>query len=280
MLVLYARRINAEVMTVPKIRTHYDNMQVSKTASDSVIRGAFRGLSQQHHPDKNPNDRAGAERRMRIINAAYAVLSDPERRREHDQWIMRMEADAPTERQSAEAGSSRIESAYDRVIYPKKLKLLRNLLIAGVFVAIGVSLIDSGTEANWMAKTARFITVYIGIPLFGLMGLACLMRIINPSPSLIINENGIQVLTFGGATLRWSEISRIGIEVYEKSRFLTVFPEDPASVMKRQSLLGRMATRFNASFMGRPQAIVISEDMVGMSLEALMEEITSRMPGR
>lgn len=65
MLVLYARRINAEVMTVPKIRTHYDNMQVSKTASDSVIRGAFRGLSQQHHPDKNPNDRAGAERRMR-----------------------------------------------------------------------------------------------------------------------------------------------------------------------------------------------------------------------
>jgi hypothetical protein len=80
------------------IRTHYDNLQIARTASDAVVRAAYRGLSQQHHPDKNPKDRTNAERRMKVINEAYAVLSDPAKRREHDQWIMQMEAETQTSR--------------------------------------------------------------------------------------------------------------------------------------------------------------------------------------
>ncbi len=69
------------------IRTHYDHLQVAETASEEVIRGAYKYLSQKHHPDKNLDNQAEAERIMRLINEAYAVLSDPQRRKEHDEWI-------------------------------------------------------------------------------------------------------------------------------------------------------------------------------------------------
>ncbi|QBQ56235.1 J domain-containing protein [Nitrosococcus wardiae] len=70
-----------------KLRTHYDNLQVTENASDEVIKGAYKYLSQKWHPDKNPECREKAEKILRIINAAYEVLSDPEKRRAHDEWI-------------------------------------------------------------------------------------------------------------------------------------------------------------------------------------------------
>ncbi len=68
-------------------RTHYDNLQVSESASPEVIRGAYRYLSQKWHPDKNPDRPEEAARITRLINAAYEALSDPQRRKEHDDWI-------------------------------------------------------------------------------------------------------------------------------------------------------------------------------------------------
>lgn len=68
-------------------RTHYDNLQVAETASVEAIKGAYKFLLQKWHPDKNPDNRAEAERISRFLNEAYAVLSDPQRRKEHDQWI-------------------------------------------------------------------------------------------------------------------------------------------------------------------------------------------------
>lgn len=73
------------------IRTHYDNLQVTRGASAEVIRGAYRQLAQKWHPDKNPDNREEADRILQIINRAYAVLSDEERRKEHDIWIFQQE---------------------------------------------------------------------------------------------------------------------------------------------------------------------------------------------
>lgn len=70
-----------------RLRTHYENLQVTENASPEVIRGAYKFLSQKWHPDKNQHQREKAERITKIINDAYTVLSDPERRREHDTWI-------------------------------------------------------------------------------------------------------------------------------------------------------------------------------------------------
>lgn len=69
-----------------KIHTHYDNLKVARMAPQEVIRAAYKALSQKYHPDKNPGDEKAA-RIMAIVNTAYGILSDPMRRKEHDEWI-------------------------------------------------------------------------------------------------------------------------------------------------------------------------------------------------
>lgn len=69
-----------------KIHTHYDNLKVARLAPQEVIRAAYKALSQKYHPDKNPGDEKAA-RIMAIVNSAYGILSDPVRRKEHDEWI-------------------------------------------------------------------------------------------------------------------------------------------------------------------------------------------------
>ncbi len=79
-----------------KIRTHYDNLQVSRNASPEVIKAAYKSLSQKHHPDKNRgNPEAGKV--MAIINSAYQTLSDPEKRQRYDEQIDQMEQKAQAE---------------------------------------------------------------------------------------------------------------------------------------------------------------------------------------
>jgi curved DNA-binding protein CbpA len=77
-----------------KIHTHYDNLKVARNAPIEVIRAAYRSLSQKYHPDKNPND-AESARIMALINNSYEVLSNPEKRFEHDEWIKRQERSGP-----------------------------------------------------------------------------------------------------------------------------------------------------------------------------------------
>lgn len=73
-----------------RVHTHYDNLKVARDAPPEVIRAAYKILSQKHHPDRNNNSKE-AIRIIQLINTAYDVLSDPTRRREHDEWIARAE---------------------------------------------------------------------------------------------------------------------------------------------------------------------------------------------
>jgi molecular chaperone DnaJ len=61
----------------------YDALGVAKTASQDEIKKAYRKLVQAYHPDKNPGD-SEAEDRFKEVQAAYDVLSDPEKRRQYD----------------------------------------------------------------------------------------------------------------------------------------------------------------------------------------------------
>jgi len=69
-----------------QIHTHYDNLKVTRNAPPEVIRAAYKTLSQKFHPDRNP-DKQNATRTFQIISSAYEVLSDPVKRKEHDEWI-------------------------------------------------------------------------------------------------------------------------------------------------------------------------------------------------
>ncbi len=64
-------------------KNYYKILGVSKDASPEEIKKAFRRLALKYHPDKNRGDKV-AEERFKEINEAYAVLSDPEKRRQYD----------------------------------------------------------------------------------------------------------------------------------------------------------------------------------------------------
>ena len=165
------------------IRTHYDNLQIARTASDAVVRAAYRGLSQQHHPDKNPNDRTNAERRMKVINEAYVVLSDPEKRREHDQWIVQMEADTRTSQPDISPSAAATQVAYDFVVYPSKKKMAWMFLGSIIFVAIGVGMfMENKKESSWLHEAMRSVAIYLGVPLFGVCGVFYWTVLLSPTP--------------------------------------------------------------------------------------------------
>jgi molecular chaperone DnaJ len=64
----------------------YETLGVARDASQAEIKRAFRKLAMQYHPDRNKE--AGAEDRFKQINAAYEVLSDPEKRQRYDRFGM------------------------------------------------------------------------------------------------------------------------------------------------------------------------------------------------
>lgn len=62
-------------------KNYYKILQVDSKAEQSVIKSAWKSLSQIYHPDKQ----SGSGEMMALINEAYEVLSDPKRRQLYDE---------------------------------------------------------------------------------------------------------------------------------------------------------------------------------------------------
>ena len=74
---------------------HYATLQVDPRAEPEVIDAAYRRLAAKYHPDVN--DSADALEYMQQLNAAYEVLSDPDKRNAYDRtvgWFSRRPASA------------------------------------------------------------------------------------------------------------------------------------------------------------------------------------------
>jgi len=134
-----------------KIHTHYDNLKVSRHAPQEVIRAAYKALSQKYHPDKNQGDERAA-RIMAIVNTAYNILSDPVRRKEHDEWIASEEWEVAW-LEGGEEGrdKQRAEGHWEprQVEAPSRLRFLRDirwwagmLTFFGAGAALAVLLVD------------------------------------------------------------------------------------------------------------------------------------------
>jgi len=65
-------------------KDYYEVLGVSKTATDSEIKSAFRKLAKKYHPDVSQE--ANAEEKFKECQEAYAVLSDPQKRKQYDQF--------------------------------------------------------------------------------------------------------------------------------------------------------------------------------------------------
>lgn len=66
-------------------RDYYEVLGVDKNADDAAIKKAYRVLAKKYHPDVNPGDQE-AEKKFKEASEAYAVLSDPEKKRQYDQF--------------------------------------------------------------------------------------------------------------------------------------------------------------------------------------------------
>ncbi len=66
-------------------RDYYEVLGVGRDADDAAIKKAYRVLAKKYHPDMNPGD-AEAEKKFKEASEAYAVLSDPDKRRQYDQF--------------------------------------------------------------------------------------------------------------------------------------------------------------------------------------------------
>ena len=66
-------------------RDYYEVLGVSRDADDATLKKAYRQVAKKYHPDMNPGD-AEAEKKFKEASEAYAVLSDPEKRRQNDQF--------------------------------------------------------------------------------------------------------------------------------------------------------------------------------------------------
>lgn len=66
-------------------KDYYQVLGVGHSAETDEIKKAYRKLAMQYHPDKNPGDHQ-AEEKFKEIGEAYSVLSDPQKRRQYDQF--------------------------------------------------------------------------------------------------------------------------------------------------------------------------------------------------
>jgi len=64
-------------------RDYYEVLCIAPSASAEKIREAYHKLAFQYHPDRHKESEE-AHKKMQEINEAYAILSDPIKRREYD----------------------------------------------------------------------------------------------------------------------------------------------------------------------------------------------------
>jgi molecular chaperone DnaJ len=66
-------------------RDYYEVLGLSKGASESEIKKAYRKLALKYHPDKNPDD-SSAEEKFKEAAEAYEILSNADKKARYDQY--------------------------------------------------------------------------------------------------------------------------------------------------------------------------------------------------
>jgi|GEM_PF-1073021 len=95
---------------------HYALLGVAPTAEPDVIRAAYRALAKRYHPDHNTGQWPGSGEHMAELNAAYAILSSPERRYAYDQWLRQAQGPRAILQPAAHADDLQAQSDHHSVL--------------------------------------------------------------------------------------------------------------------------------------------------------------------
>jgi len=94
---------------------YYSILQVVENASNEVIKGAYKYLSQKYHPDKNPSNVEECNNIIKTIAEAYEILSNPISRKQYDEKLKRQrESTAATG--DVETEKTTKKSQYDEIV--------------------------------------------------------------------------------------------------------------------------------------------------------------------
>ena len=166
----------------------------------------------------------------------------------------------------------------EKVIYVNKLKIILLIIVACVFVAVGVwfLILDAQSiESNKSLDSLSLVSLVglVGILFFGLCALMGLIKLFDKSPGLILNETGILDNSSGVSVgvIPWSEV--VGINQYQvqQQRFVSIMVQNPEKYINTGNALKRMANRANFKMSGTP--INISANSLKISYEELLDII-------
>lgn len=160
-------------------RTYYELLGVSKTATETDIKQAYRKLAREYHPDVNSS--ADAEEVFKEINSAYATLSDSLKRADYDQTladtgVRRGGSSAPRPQPGAttyadpSGGASAPEATYDT---PYRRAMIRAALARVVAASLVTGLVGALLQIGLAFSAGRAISatlVFLGFVPAALLG--------------------------------------------------------------------------------------------------------------
>jgi hypothetical protein len=148
--------------------SHYHVLGVSPHATQDDIRRAYHRLARRHHPDANPGRvESGRATTMAEINAAWAVLGNPEKRRAYDQAIGTAPRPGSAPGPSGvdhdydyDGGYEDLRHLYDDLVVPRRARPSDMFIMIPVVLAVAAMALFAFSlmsESEGMRTTALFM---------------------------------------------------------------------------------------------------------------------------
>lgn len=128
------------------MKNYYDILEINETASNEVIKAAYKALVKKYHPDNNSN--VEIQSKMMEINEAYETLSDEVKRKKYDIEI------GKKSEESLENNSFTKDTSMEKQYQSKTTSQENDSLLGNFFKDIGNSLLNSFYEKQQQFENA------------------------------------------------------------------------------------------------------------------------------